>query len=67
MMPIFSLGEVAENDCDVLLQKHGGKIIDLETSENDMMIKCYGVCFLRITVAPELLSPPTFGGPGRSP
>ena len=29
MMPICSLGEFADNDCDVLLQKHGGKILTL--------------------------------------
>ena len=69
MMPIPSLGEIADNESDVVLSKHHGKIICTETGEVDHINKCFGVYFLRLNVAPELLQPPasTFGRPGAAP
>ena len=43
MVPMFSLGGIAEADTDILLRKHDGKIINSVTGETDDMIKRYGV------------------------
>ena len=69
-MPIMSAGETTDEDLEVTLRKHDGKVVHPETQKSFGLIKKSGVYFVKMRVPKHLACPKEsekpegFHGPG---